>query len=446
METWAMKMIDSNGRLPAGLLEGTLTSLGSYDQCLDIVSASKESNVSTFQGQYCTVLLRPPLPARSPKYSSIAVGVKALSNFSKPGEVFHDFSQNAQYFYSVAIRLGICVPSTCSRLEAQKAVSKASDWLRLKGNVQNCETKKPVEVTARQIVSLLTPPVILVLCLLFLLPFLGSGPNWLNIVIPYVEGCYSTWWRNLLYINSLYKPEQCLGQTWYISCDFIFHVLSLMVFIPMFRNSGLIAAIRYYNPIHHLGSYCIGLYAGYAIVKKKFESISKFSVILGWLFSSFLFLSVMYGMRSWNSGVEGSTVVAVMYASLHRPLWALSVAWVILMCVTGRGGIINILLSWKPFLSLDRMTYMLYLIHHVVITVYNGYTSYTVNYKPITYIYIFCGHMFISYLVSIACILLVESPCVAITSKYFSSHKSGMSCDVIKHDQRGDGVEMVRVE
>ncbi|XP_076315491.1 nose resistant to fluoxetine protein 6-like [Tachypleus tridentatus] len=154
METWASKMIDSNGRLPAGLLEGTLTSLGSYDQCMDIVSPTKESKVSTFQGQYCSVLLRLPLPARSAKYSSIVVGVKALSNFSKPGEVFHDFAQNAQFFYSVPLRLGICVPSTCSRLEVQKAVTIASNWLRLRGNVQNCEVKTPVQVTARQAVSL----------------------------------------------------------------------------------------------------------------------------------------------------------------------------------------------------------------------------------------------------------------------------------------------------
>ncbi|XP_076315715.1 nose resistant to fluoxetine protein 6-like [Tachypleus tridentatus] len=361
METWASKMIDSNGRLPAGLLEGTLTSLGSYDQCMDIVSPTKESNVSTFQGQYCSVFLRLPLPARSPKYSSIVVGVEALSNFSKPGEVFHDLAQNAQFFYSVPLRLGICVPSTCSRLEVQKAVTIASDWLKTKGIVQNCEVKTSVQVTARQVVSLcilsslvllvlsgtildlqrnilqpetgealksgfavelllcfslytntlklfstkssqhtmkaicgirfitinwiilahtlsdfdigmmgglfhtkeqvgdidkqfvfqaslsvdtffcitgfltmyyvwvhtdgkarnfviskfiflryfrLTPPVVLVLCFVFLLPFFGSGPNWSNIVVPYVEGCYSTWWRNLLYINSLYKPEQ----------------------------------------------------------------------------------------------------------------------------------------------------------------------------------------------------------------------------------------------
>ncbi|XP_076315698.1 O-acyltransferase like protein-like [Tachypleus tridentatus] len=666
METWASKMIDSNGRLPAGLLEGTLTSLGSYDQCMNIVSPTKESKVSTFQGQYCSVLLRLPLPARSAKYSSIVVGVKALSNFSKPErsvvemcssqrekkshkncwlllwcymKVFHDFAQNAQFFYSVPLRLGICVPSTCSRLEVQKAVTIASNWLRLRGNVQNCEVKTPVQVTARQAVSLfilslvvipvvvgtildvyrkllkpqernelhtgfavelllcfslytntlklfstkssqhtmkaicgirfitinwiilahtlsdfdigmmgglfhtkeqvgdidkqfvfqaslsvdtffcitgfltmyyvwvytdgkaknfviskfiflryfrLTPPVVLVLCFVFLLPFFGSGPNWSNIVVPYVEGCYSTWWRNLLYINSLYKPGQCLSQTWYISCDFIFHGLSLIVFIPMFRKPkvgllvilfllmssvlgsslltwyyqlpptlfpammnrrklGIMAEIRYYNPIHHLGSYCVGLYAGYAIAKKKFESISKFSVVFGWLFCSFLFLSVMYGMYSWNNGVEGSTVVAVTYASLHRPLWAASVAWVILMCVTGRGGMINSFLSWKPFLSLDRITYMLYLIHHVVITVYNGYMSYTIDSKPITVAYVHFGHISTSYLISVVCVLFVESPCLAVMKKYLASHKIRTSAAATHLDDREDGNEMVHV-
>ncbi|XP_076352304.1 nose resistant to fluoxetine protein 6-like [Tachypleus tridentatus] len=390
METWSTKMIDSNGRLPSGLLEGTLTSLGSYDQCLDIISPNTSHYVTTFQGQYCSVLFRPPLPARSPKYLSIAAGVKILSNFSKPGEVFHHLAQNAQFFYFAALRIGICVPSTCTIHDVQKIATKVGGWLKLKGSVQNCEVKSSVQLTARQIVSIcilsailflvvtgsaldvyrnvlrkknqaapeekqgkmeeffgcfslrsnflklfstksseqtiksihgirfltiiwiimahtvneyhygmmsgvfnlktqvgyfdnqflvqasisvdtffcisgfltmyyvwfytggkaeklnvwkfiliryfrLTPPLVLTLCILFILPLLGSGPVWSEVLMPYVEGCYSTWWRNLLYINTLYEPVKCLGQTWYISCDFIYHVLSLTIFLPMLR-------------------------------------------------------------------------------------------------------------------------------------------------------------------------------------------------------------------
>lgn len=46
-EPWALKMIDSSGKLPEGIFEGSFTALGSYDQCLNIQFATPSSSSSS---------------------------------------------------------------------------------------------------------------------------------------------------------------------------------------------------------------------------------------------------------------------------------------------------------------------------------------------------------------------------------------------------------------
>lgn len=90
-EPWALKMIDSSGKVPEGIFEGSFTALGSYDQCLNIVfgptsgqhhhqtttttttagnpatsSQTTPINVNHQQthGKYCLVNLSPYLPPK----------------------------------------------------------------------------------------------------------------------------------------------------------------------------------------------------------------------------------------------------------------------------------------------------------------------------------------------------------------------------------------------
>lgn len=80
-EPWALKMIDSSGKVPEGILEGSFTALGSYDQCLNIVfgpsSSQHQTSTTTTtsqttpninhqqtHGKYCLVNLSPYLPPK----------------------------------------------------------------------------------------------------------------------------------------------------------------------------------------------------------------------------------------------------------------------------------------------------------------------------------------------------------------------------------------------
>lgn len=92
-EPWALRMIDSSGKVPEGIFEGSFTALGSYDECLSTVftSSSSSSSQSTntpshlssssafssnqqqngqgnslTQGKYCLVNVSPFLPPKPP--------------------------------------------------------------------------------------------------------------------------------------------------------------------------------------------------------------------------------------------------------------------------------------------------------------------------------------------------------------------------------------------
>ena len=78
-------VLDSSGKFPPpGVLEGTLTDLGRFDECLNVnqLLEGDEFPVSTrIRGQYCSLILRPPLPPR-PRFHTLCNKVPSLSNLS----------------------------------------------------------------------------------------------------------------------------------------------------------------------------------------------------------------------------------------------------------------------------------------------------------------------------------------------------------------------------
>lgn len=48
-------VMDASGKVPEGLLEGRMASIGAYDECLDLVAEYKTKEL--YRGKYCTVYL-----------------------------------------------------------------------------------------------------------------------------------------------------------------------------------------------------------------------------------------------------------------------------------------------------------------------------------------------------------------------------------------------------
>lgn len=139
-QLWAGQMVDASARLPAGLLEGTLTELGNFDQCLAISHRSEKSSVGDVSGQYCTLQVKPQLIAR-PRLHTVCQRLPALTNSStNQSTVWRAISQQSHQFYYVGLRLGVCAPSKCSRSSLQQLLAAYLAKFDLLGQVKSCQT------------------------------------------------------------------------------------------------------------------------------------------------------------------------------------------------------------------------------------------------------------------------------------------------------------------
>lgn len=92
----------------------------------------------------------------------------------------------------------------------------------------------------------LTPQLFIFILLTFLIPLLGSGPLWTETMRPIIDNCYQNWWRNLFYIQNLFKAsEMCALHSWYLACDMQYHWISLIIVIPLLYKAKLGALINF---------------------------------------------------------------------------------------------------------------------------------------------------------------------------------------------------------
>lgn len=54
----ALSVLDATGKGINGLFQGTLSSPGAYDECLETVIYDEDSGEETLRGQYCNVYLK----------------------------------------------------------------------------------------------------------------------------------------------------------------------------------------------------------------------------------------------------------------------------------------------------------------------------------------------------------------------------------------------------
>ncbi|XP_064459111.1 uncharacterized protein LOC135369453 [Ornithodoros turicata] len=146
-EIWALKMIDAMGKPPAGALEGALSGMGSYDECLGIVAPNNDGE-EDFRGQYCSLYTKLP---SNPLIDKLA------PKFIESNPLFRQFIKNASNLaglqddpFVLGMRLGICIPSTCTAKEVHHLVEKFTKKYGIKSQVTACKIKGPVEISNTQ--------------------------------------------------------------------------------------------------------------------------------------------------------------------------------------------------------------------------------------------------------------------------------------------------------
>ncbi|KAI4887518.1 hypothetical protein NFI96_002269 [Prochilodus magdalenae] len=168
----------------------------------------------------------------------------------------------------------------------------------------------------------------------------------------------------------------------------------------------------YYNkPYTRYGPYLLGILAGlYMATKKEALIKQQWQAATGWLLSLSV-MALLVGLAYLLRDVPAQASVAhAVYQGLHRSLWALAVIWIILACEEGYGGFVNKILSLRVWLPLSNISFACYLIHPILILIYNGKQETPIHYTDLNFLYLFLGHMVLTVVLGFALTVLIEKP------------------------------------
>ncbi|KRX50868.1 Nose resistant to fluoxetine protein 6, partial [Trichinella murrelli] len=157
---WVIKVVDSIGKPPAGIFQGNLLFLGSYEECLDIsVSRSQNQNAGevkegTFQGKHCSIMIH------LPRFHMNTIKRLPFAYFNN--------KLKSDSLTEPPLQWGICMPKTCSAVETTKISDliypNASSMIKIR-----CEEPQALEDDAGSIVM------VVIGCALAFLVIFGSA-------------------------------------------------------------------------------------------------------------------------------------------------------------------------------------------------------------------------------------------------------------------------------
>ncbi|XP_050744607.1 nose resistant to fluoxetine protein 6 isoform X1 [Drosophila biarmipes] len=163
---WALRMLDSWGSLPSGLLYGTFYDLGNFDECLTI--HQQISGSQTIHGKYCFLAV--------PLKDVIDTGITSLEGMQ--------------------IKMASCFPASCSSTEMEKfagqfyqSVFKTNKSIDITIDETGCQTSDPepwdgLTIFAIVILSLLT---LIVTCCTFYDYFLCENQKQLPALVKIIS-------------------------------------------------------------------------------------------------------------------------------------------------------------------------------------------------------------------------------------------------------------------
>ncbi|XP_023241136.1 uncharacterized protein LOC111639477 [Centruroides sculpturatus] len=161
LKEWPLRMIDSFGKLPAGMFGVTLWMSGDYDQCLDIKIPQNEKVITDkgkeqVRGKYCALTigmqeLEKRVAKSIHKLENNSL-IKLIKEIIKPMK-FEDLLKTELADTKMKIRLDACIPSTCSNKDLQHI----GNWIfgtAVDFNVEYCKIKdERIEYTNGQLIS-----------------------------------------------------------------------------------------------------------------------------------------------------------------------------------------------------------------------------------------------------------------------------------------------------
>ncbi|XP_046378688.2 uncharacterized protein LOC124150714 [Haliotis rufescens] len=289
-----------------------------------------------------------------------------------------------------------------------------------------------------------------------------EGPISFDAELKDADNCRTHWWTNLLYINNIYKnDEMCLGWSWFLANDMQFYVVAPLALLPiafgldalgiivmsaflvihistygyyeyhlkgatMLLNQPDYFKYIYFVPWCRVGVYGIGLFLGYLLHKTKCKAkIPRFALVLGWQIALVIgLMCTYYPYSDWKDGIlDWDLNTLITFTTLSRPGWAVFVSWIIFVCCTGNGGVVNRILSWGAWMPMGKLTYCAYLIHPALLS-YTEFSTRTLVYNNVIQIsYHFIGTFAVAYALAFILCVFVESPCLGLEKAVLAKMK-----------------------
>lgn len=264
-----------------------------------------------------------------------------------------------------------------------------------------------VIAVVRRYIRATVPLFFLIMCM-YLLPLIASGPDSKEFYAMFYAEINKHWWDLLLQVRNWRKDIAftTLPHLWYLSADFQFFLLSVIVIqvlknkkwwtafmfaalslvfcgtsawqvygndITPFMVSGvnslstlLNTGNNYYMlPFYHGVCFFSGCITFILVERYRERKVSRILLAGMWGIGLSSGLYCLFMKSEWYSGdLSPSELSKIFYAFTDRIFWSISVAWITFACSTGRGGILNQFLSWEGFVPLSRLSFGVYLIHY----------------------------------------------------------------------------------
>ena len=145
---------------------------------------------------------------------------------------------------------------------------------------------------------------------------------------------------------------------------------------------------------------------------------------IGWTLATVVALFIIYGLNPYldeNKVPEMNEITRVSYGAFHRLAWSISLGWLIFACVHAYGGPVNRFLSWRAFIPLSRLTYVVYLIHLEYLYMWSFHLRKPIYFTLLDYFQLYFGALLGLHLLAFFISVTVELPFLNLEKLIFSN-------------------------
>ncbi|XP_050044178.2 nose resistant to fluoxetine protein 6-like isoform X1 [Dermacentor andersoni] len=307
-------------------------------------------------------------------------------------------------------------------------------------------------------------PLFFIIMCLYVLPRLVSGPDTKAFFLELYSGMGRYWLHLILMIRNYADTTalDVLPHVWYLSTDFQLFAISLLMLLLFKRRRmlaiGVFIAVSllgcaiatwsvggsvllpfmafpapnlhvmdktmndyYVRPYYHAVCYFSGCITYLLMDDFRNRKITKATQIAGWCISLGCgFCCVFMKLPWYRSPTPSTESIKLIAAFFDRILWSAFLMWVTLACSSGRGGLVNKLLSCNVFVAPSKLSFGVYLIHLPFIRLYLQASRERLFWSTFNMASMYFGVLAWSYLLAYFLYLACEAPTAALDKIAFT--------------------------